>query len=86
MIKEQNDEMMMHIKTVISQFTDVDLQEIRMESELICDLGFTSFDLICLLSAIEEDFGVKEDEKMLKGIKTVEDVSSMILAHQRGTL
>ncbi|MFC3749968.1 acyl carrier protein [Paenibacillus sp. GCM10012306] len=86
MNKEQNDEQMLQIKDIISQFTDVDLKEIRLESELICDLGFTSFDLVCLLSSLEEEFGVKGDEKMLKRIKTVEDVSSMILAHQCGTL
>ncbi|MEK3900778.1 MULTISPECIES: acyl carrier protein [unclassified Paenibacillus] len=82
MIREQNDETMLKIKTVISPFTDVDIQEIQMESKLICDLGFTSFDLVCLLSVLEEEFGLKVDEKMLKGIQTVEDVRNAVLKHQ----
>lgn len=80
MKNEKNEEIIIKIKRVIAQFTDVEIQDIKMESELICDLGFTSFDLVCLLSSIEAEFGIKGDEKMLKGmIKTVGDVSKVIL-------
>lgn len=75
----QNHEVVMKVKKVIAQFTDVEIQDIKLESQLVIDLGFTSFDLVCLLNSIESEFGIKGDEKMLKGIKSVEDVTKVVM-------
>ncbi|MEN2777086.1 acyl carrier protein [Acetivibrio clariflavus] len=68
------------IREIISQFTDVDLEDIKMESDLRCDLGLTSFDLACMISSFEEEFGISRDTKILKKVKTVGDACKVILS------
>jgi len=55
------------------------MNDIKMESDLICDLGLTSFDLVCLVSSFEEEFNIKRDNMALKSLKTVNDVCKIIL-------
>ena len=52
--------------------------EITPETELLSDLGMSSFDLIQLVCTIEEEFGIEILDRALKNIKTVGDVMSRI--------
>jgi len=72
--EEQSKENVIRIKKVIAEYTDVEMQDIQMESELTCDLGLTSFDLVCLMGSLEEEFGVTIDDTMMQGMQTVGDV------------
>lgn len=79
MINEDNNKKIIKIKEILSQFTDIEMNDIKMESDLICDLGLTSFDLVCLVSSFEEEFNIKRDNMALKSLKTVNDVCKIIL-------
>ncbi len=79
MKNEHNQEKIAKIKKVIAQFTDVEFQDIKLESELTCDLGLTSFDLVSLLSSLEDEFDITGDDMNVKNIKTVEDVCNSVL-------
>ena len=44
------------------------------ESQLVCDLGLTSFDMIEMCCQLEEDFGIIVNEEKIGSIVTVNDL------------
>lgn len=48
--------------------------EIKEEQDLITELGIDSLDMVEIIMGIEEEFGLKIDDKEVEGIKTVEDL------------
>jgi len=48
--------------------------EINENQDLINDLGIDSLDMVEIIIGVEEEFGLKIDDKEVDGIKTVEDL------------
>lgn len=48
--------------------------EIKEEQDLVTELGIDSLDMVEIIMGIEEEFGLKIDDKEVEGIKTVEDL------------
>lgn len=48
--------------------------EINENQDLINDLGIDSLDMVEIIMGVEEEFGLKIDDKEVDGIKTVEDL------------
>ena len=48
--------------------------EIKEEQNLVTELGIDSLDMVEIIMGIEEEFGLKIDDKEVEGIKTVEDL------------
>lgn len=53
-------------------------REIRGEDRLVEDLGLDSLDLVELMMAVEEEFGVEIPDSEAEKIKTVQDVMKFI--------
>lgn len=70
--------MLEKLASIISNYTgkkDICLNE---ETVLTTDLGLTSFDLIQLVVAVEDEFDIEISDRAIKNFKTVGDVIDYI--------
>ena len=63
--------MLDQIKEIITNYVEVNPEEITEESAFIEDLGFTSYDFMSFLGEIEDEFDVEIDEREAVKIHTV---------------
>ena len=62
------------MKDLITQYVEVDPDSITEESRFIEDLGFNSYDIMCMLGDAETEFDVEIDEEAIMQCKTVGDL------------
>lgn len=72
--------MLEQIITIIRQYVNEAL-EIREETNLITDLGLTSFDLASMAADFEDEFDISIETTELMDIKTVVDIEACIRSH-----
>lgn len=65
--------------TVVNQL-GVDIKNVKLNSSLIDDLGADSLDIVELVMAMEEEFGLEIPDEDAEKIKTVGDVIQYIEA------
>lgn len=70
------------IKSIISEQLEVEEEEIKLESELIEDLGADSLDIVDLVMSIEDEFEVEVPDEAIESIKTVGDIVKFIEAEK----
>lgn len=63
---------------IIAEQLGVDLSEVQPEKSLTEDLGADSLDIVDLVMAFEDEFGVKISDQDLSKIKTVKDIIEAI--------
>ncbi len=63
---------------IIADFLDIEVEEIKVESDLKEDLQADSLDFVELIMELEEEFDFEADEDKLAGLKTVGDVIKFI--------
>lgn len=66
------------IKKVISEQLDVEISVIKLDSDLIRDLGADSLGTVELVMAFEEEFDVTIPDDEAENICTVQDVMELI--------
>ena len=66
------------LKKIIAEVLNVDPDEITMETTFQDDLGADSLDIVELIMAFEEEFGIEIPDEAAEKIKTVQDVVSYI--------
>ena len=64
--------------TLLSEQLGVDKDKINAGSDVVKDLGADSIDVVQLLMAMEDEFGVTVTEDDASNLKTVEDIVSLI--------
>ena len=57
---------------ILSEF--VDSEEITRESALVGDLGLSSLDVINVVAAFEDEFGIEVPDRVIPTLRTVGDV------------
>ena len=62
------------LKELICQYVEVNPDDITLESPFIEDLGFNSYDIMCMLGDAETEFDVEIDEEEIMKCKTVGDL------------
>ena len=67
-------ESMDRIKKIIAGQLGIDKNKIREDSSFVDDLGAESLDIVELIIAFEEEFGIEIKDKDADRIKTVGDV------------
>ena len=70
------------IRDIIAEKMDLDPSEITEESSFKDDLGADSLDLLELVMALEEEFGIEIPTEDLEQIATVGDVIKYINDHK----
>lgn len=71
---------MSKVTKIVSEKLGVDEKQIAETSRLVDDLNADSLDLVDLVMAVEEEFGVKIADSDLEKISTVKDVVDYILS------
>jgi len=67
---------------IISGQLKKDAAEITPETNIMEDLGADSLDVVELLMAIEETFGVAVPDEDIPGLKTVRDIADYVEENQ----
>jgi acyl carrier protein len=68
------------VKEVIVEQLGVDPERVKPEASFIDDLGADSLDIVELVMAMEEEFGIEIPDEDAEKLKTVGDVSSYLQA------
>ncbi|ABS60471.1 MULTISPECIES: acyl carrier protein [Fervidobacterium] len=63
---------------IIAEQLGIDVNDVKPEKSLMEDLGADSLDIVDLVMAFEDEFGVKISDQDLSKIKTVQDVIEAI--------
>lgn len=66
------------LKKVISEVLNVDVNEIKMESTFMDDLGADSLDIFQIVMGIEEEFDIEIEPEKVEKITTVEEAVELI--------
>lgn len=53
-------------------------ESIRPEQEVVKDLGADSLDVVELMMALEDEYGITLPEGEVEGVKTVQDIVNMM--------
>lgn len=64
------------IKAVVRR--QLGLREVRLEHDIAADLGAVSADVINIVAALEDIFGIVIDEEELPDIRTVEQLHRLV--------
>ncbi len=69
------------VKDIIVEQLKVDRDEVTLEASFIEDLGADSLDLVELIMAMEEEFGLEISDEDAEKIQTVQDAVNYISEH-----
>ncbi|OIO38119.1 MAG: hypothetical protein AUJ71_03850 [Candidatus Omnitrophica bacterium CG1_02_49_16] len=70
------------ISEMLSKELTVDIASIKLDSNLMGDLGADSLDFVEVSMMIEERFGVKFQDDEMSRIKTVKDIIECLVARE----
>lgn len=66
------------VRDIIANQIGLDKSRITLESDIVNDLGLDSLDVVELIMAIEEEYGLVADDDTVATLKTVGDVVKYI--------
>jgi acyl carrier protein len=70
------------VKQIIADQLGVDIEKITPEARFVDDLGADSLDVVELIMAFEEEFGIEIPDEDAEKIATVKDVLDYIKSKQ----
>lgn len=70
------------VREIISEQLGVAANQVTPEASFIEDLGADSLDIVELVMALEEEYGMEISDEDAEKIRTVKDVVSYIEAHK----
>jgi len=70
------------IVEIISKQLKAEPENITPDTNIMEDLGADSLDVVELLMAIEETFGVSVPDEDVTGLKTIGDITDYVESHQ----
>ncbi len=66
------------VAKMLSEQLNVPVDSITPQSEVVKDLGADSLDVVELMMALEDDYGITLPENEVEGLKTVQDIVDML--------
>ena len=66
------------VRDIVVEQLGVEADDVAIESTFIDDLGADSLDIVELIMAFEEEFGIEIPDEAAEKIKTVQDVVTYI--------
>ncbi len=69
------------VKDILVTQLDLDADKVTGDSDIAADLGADSLDVVELLMAIEDEFGIEIPDDEIENIKTVDDLVKYIEAN-----
>ncbi len=70
------------VKEILANQLQVDVDSIREDTDIIDDLGADSLDVVEMLMAIEQEYGITVPDDVITSFKTVGDVAKYIENNQ----
>ena len=70
------------VREIICEQLGVSAEEVTLDSSFIEDLGADSLDIVELVMALEEEYGMEISDEDAEKIRTVRDVIGYIESHQ----
>ena len=74
--------MLEQLKELILNYVEVEDEEIVLSARFSEDLGFNSYDFMCMLGDAEDEFDVEIDESEAGKCKTVEELIDYLEAQK----
>ncbi len=71
------------VLAIISDFVDVDMNEVNSDTKLRGDLGLNSFDFVNIAVAFEKEFGVAIPDKEIPELRTIGDIVALLEEMQK---
>jgi acyl carrier protein len=71
------------VKEVIVEQLNVSPEEVKPEANFVNDLGADSLDVVEMIMALEEKFGIEIPDSEAEKIQTVQDVVNYIEQHKQ---
>lgn len=66
------------LKEMICNYVEIEPEKITPNSRFIEDLGFNSYDFMCMVGEVEDTFDIEIEERGATTIKTVKDAIDYI--------
>ena len=66
------------VSKMLQEQLKIDASKITPEAEVVKDLGADSLDIVELMMALEDEYGVTLPEGKVESIKTVQDIVDML--------
>ncbi len=76
-----SEELKKQVIGIISEQLGLDEEEIKLEASFVDDLGADSLDIVELVMALEEEYGIEIPDEDAEKIKTVQDAITYIQEH-----
>ena len=76
--KKKEESVLESVKKIIAETLELDVKDIKEDSNLIADLGMESLDLVDLVVAFEDKYKVTIEDKDVKTLQTVKDIVTYI--------
>ena len=76
--KKKEESILESVKKIIAETLELDVKDIKEDSNLIADLGMESLDLVDLVVAFEDKYKVTIEDKDVKKLQTVKDIVTYI--------
>lgn len=73
------EELIDRVRELIAEKLSLEVEDITEESDLVEDLDADSLDLVDLIMAVEDEFGVSIADEDVEKIKTVGDIFKQLL-------
>ena len=70
--------MLEQVISIISEYQGISASNIAENSQLIQDLGFTSYDVVSIVGRFEDEFDIEVPDRKIKMMKTVADIVAFI--------
>lgn len=78
-------EVFKQVRKIVTEKFNLEEEEVQLASTFVEDIGADSLDLVDLIMALEDEFGVKIDEEDTEKIKAVEDAVDYIYDKMGGS-
>jgi acyl carrier protein len=78
----RSDELSTRVTTIVGSQLGVGPQSLVPEANLLDDLGADSLDVVELVMALEEEFGIEVPDEDVENIRTIADIVSYVSARK----
>ena len=73
--------MLEKVKEILMNYTEIPASEITLKTHLMNDLDFNSLDVINIVVAFEDEFGIEIPDRAIRDLATVEDIVKYLETH-----
>ena len=70
------------IVDIISNYQGIEKGKINLKSDLIKDIGLSSFDVTELVCKLEDEFEIEIPDREIRTLQTIEDMVNYIETHK----